>query len=99
MKKQITFEAKVWIYPGETSAWHFVSVPKTLSADIKKKHGPTAKGWGSLPVSVMIGSTTWKTSLFPDSKSGMYFLPLKAEVRKKEALYEGDVLKVALTLR
>ena len=31
-------------------------------------------------------------SIFPDSKSGTYILPLKAKVRKKENIYEGDTV-------
>jgi len=98
-RTQHTFKAKVWLYPGEKAAWHFVSVPKALSAKLKKKYGVLTKGWGSLPVEVTIGKTTWKTSVFPDSKSGMYLLPLKAAVRRSEGLFEGDDIKVKLGIR
>jgi hypothetical protein len=49
-----------------------------------------------VPVKATIGKTSWRTSIFPDSKSGSYVLPVKAGVRKKEKLEEGDT--VALTL-
>jgi hypothetical protein len=94
-----TFSAKVWLYPGDTAAWHFITVPKTLSATLKKKHGATARGWGSLPVSVTIGKTTWHTSIFPDAKAGTYLLPLKASVRRAEGLFKDDTAKVRLTVR
>lgn len=96
MKQQ--FKAKIWIYPGGKAAWHFITVPKPISADIKKKHGKNARGWGSHPVSVTIGDTTWKTSIFPDNKSGTYLLPVKADVRKKEGLFEGELAHVTIKL-
>ncbi len=89
-KKLYKIKAKVWLYPGESGNWHFISVPKKESAEIKKSFGSRARGFGSLRVSATIGTTTWTTSIFPDSKSGTYILPLKALVRRKEGLYEGD---------
>lgn len=41
------FKAKVWHYEGPT-AWHFVTLPKGLSADIKKNFDALKRGWGSL---------------------------------------------------
>ncbi len=92
------FKVKVWLYPGKNAAWHFVTVPKKESDKIKKKCGKNTRGWGSLPVSVTIGATVWKTSLFPDRKSGTYILPLKVEVRRKEDIEAGDSIAVSITL-
>ena len=54
-------------------------------------------GFGSVRVAVTIGSTTWKTSLFP-SKEGAYLLPIKAEVRKKERIAAGDAVPLTFEL-
>jgi hypothetical protein len=48
-------------------------------------------------VEVSIGSTTWRTSLFPDSKRATYVLPVKKAVRSAERL--GDGSAAAVTLR
>lgn len=88
-------KSEVWLYPG-MAGWHFVSVSKKQSEDIKKRYGAKAKGWGSLPVNVTLGKTTWKTSIFPDKKSGSYLLPLKAAVRKKEGLFSGDTVSFSI---
>lgn len=88
---------KMWIYPGD-AAWHFVTIPEELSAQVKAKHGMHARGFGSLPVRVTIGKTTWKTSVFPDRKSGTYLLPIKAAVRAKEQVQEGDMVSLAFTM-
>ena len=92
-----TFVVKgsVWLYPGASANWHFFTIPKKESSVIKKEYGARAKGWGSLPVTVTLGETVWTTSIFPDGKSGRYLLPLKAAIRKKEGVYEGD--RITLT--
>jgi hypothetical protein len=78
--------AKVWLYPGDNASWHFVTLPKKQADVIKERFAPVSRGWGSLPVVVTCGKSQWKTSIFPDKKSGSYFLPLKADVRKKEGI-------------
>ncbi len=72
------------------AGWHFVSVPKKQSDEIKKSFGTPSRGWGSIPVTVITGKTSWKTSIFPDRQSGGYLLPLKAEIRKKEKIFSED---------
>lgn len=93
-----SFETKVWLYPGETAAWHFVTLPFKEADSIKQLFGKTRKGWGSLRVRVKIGSSTWETSIFPDTKSKSYLLPLKAAVRKKEQLSAGSAVHVDLEI-
>jgi hypothetical protein len=98
MKRPYTFKGKIWLYPGENANWHFVTVPKELAATIKKKFGAFARGFGSLPVLVKIGKSEWKTSIFPDSRAGTYFLPLKAKIRKQEDLYVEDTVIVSFSI-
>ncbi len=94
-----TCSAKIWLYPGETASWHFVTLPQELGAHLKQTYAPHRRGFGSLPVSVTIGYTTWRTSMFPDRQSGSYLLPLKASVRKKEELLVGDTIALTLTVQ
>ena len=91
------FKSKVWIWPGE-SGWHFISLPTSLAEKIIKNFGHEMRGWGSLPVEVSIGQSIWKTSIFKDKKNNSFLLPLKAVVRKKESISEGNVLKIKLTI-
>ena len=77
---------------------YLVSVPKELSDEIKEISEGLTNGWGSLKVEATIGSTVWRTSIFPDSKSGLFDLPLKAEVRKKNTLKAGSLVKVHLNV-
>lgn len=71
------------------AGWHFLNVDKKQSATLKEKYGKKRRGFGSIPVHVTIGETSWQTSIFP-SKEGMYILPLKADVRRKEGIDAGD---------
>ncbi len=93
-----TMTEKVFLYPGEAANWHFVPVTKKVGQEIKEKFGKLAKGFGSLPVTVTIGRTTWETSIFPDKYSGSYLLPLKANVRKKEAIVAGEKIEYTIEI-
>lgn len=100
VKKNKTYTAtgNVWLYPGESANWHFFTIPKKESIELKEVYKGLTKGWGSLPVQVTIGKTTWTTSIFPDSKSGTFILPIKALIRKKEEVYEGDACTVSFSI-
>lgn len=89
------FKSEVIVYPG-MNAWRFLVLPKDKAHKIKKDFSHKAKGWGSLPVNVKIGKSTWKTSIFPDKKSDTYVLPLKAEIRRKEGI--DDHSKVSFSI-
>lgn len=98
MTKTFTISAKVWLYPG-MAGWHFITLPKKTAEEINFYFAHVKRGWGSLPVLATIGKTTWKTSIFPDKKIGSYLLPLKAEVRKKESLHDGDTTTLSLEIK
>ena len=55
------------------------------------------RGFGSVKVTVRVGETSWKTSLFP-VKTGGWFLPIKKPVRLAEGLAEGEEVEVELEL-
>ncbi len=56
------------------------------------------EGWGRLKATVTVKKTTWKTSIWYDTKAVAYLLPIKAVIRKKEDLTEGSRVKVELGL-
>ena len=92
------FRAQVWEHsPADPGSWHFVTVPAVLSEDLALEAGPRA-GFGSIRVEATIGSTTWRTSVFPDSASGSFVLPVKKQVRRAEALVAGSACRVALAV-
>ncbi len=91
-------------FEGEVQRWvhnnsiYLVSVPLDLSTEIKEVTDGLTNGWGSLKVEATLGPLTWRTSIFPDSKTGLFDLPLKAEVRKKNNIDEGSLVKVELEI-
>ncbi len=85
----------MWEYDGQ-GAWHFVSLPEDITDEIDERFRHRAKGFGSQRVEVTIGSTTWRTSIFPDTKRATYILPVKKAVRKAEQLVDGSVARVEL---
>jgi hypothetical protein len=90
------FSAPLWLHSGQ-AAWHFVTLPHDVSDEIDEVTSPTRRGFGSVRVAVTIGSTTWQTSVFPDTKAASYVLPVKKPVRTNEDLDVGD--RVTVTLR
>ena len=92
----LAFDAPLWRWEGN-AGWHFISLPEEIADEIEDS--PTQRGgFGSVRVHVQVGVTTWSTSLFPDTKRGTYILPMKKQVRLKEQLEEGDVVRVHLTI-
>ena len=55
------------------------------------------RGFNSVKVTVQVGATRWRTSLFP-RKAGGWFLPIKKPVRVAEGLAEGEPVEVTLEL-
>lgn len=97
MKSLYKCKGKLWKYPGEKAAWHFITLPVKLSREIKAVDaGPQRSGFGSLRVQATIGKSVWATSIFPSAAAEAYLLPVKAKVREQEGLEVGK--SVALTL-
>ena len=90
----ISFQAELWLHDGD-AAWHFITVPADVSDEIEAGT-VRGDGFGSVPVRVTVGTTTWSTSLFPDLKRQAYVLPVKKDVRRREALSAGDEVSVEL---
>jgi len=97
MEPSFTLKASIHIWQGK-AAWHFITIPKNLSSQIKTFDDMPRRGFGSFPVKVTIGKTTWKTSIFPEKK-GTYLLPVKAAVRKKENLSIGAKVELTFSLQ
>jgi Domain of unknown function (DUF1905) len=93
LKYQFEGEVHRW---ASNPAFFLVSLPKNYSDEIAEISEGLTAGFGSLKVEVTIGKVTWRTSIFPDSATGLFDLPLKAEVRKKNELVEGSIAKVEL---
>lgn len=97
MAETCRFTAELWRSGEPPEGWHFVTLDEAASEAVRERPRPP-RGFGSVRVEVTIGSTTWRTSVFPDSGSGRYVLPVQQTVRQAEDLLEGDPLDIRLTI-
>ena len=87
--------SRLWHYPGP-GGWHFITLPVRSARVVKSLLDGKTRGWGSVRVKATIGKTSWNTSIFPDRKSNSFVLPVKAEVRTKEEIGDGDTVGLRL---
>ena len=78
------------------ATWVFVTVPAECRGG-DRVAGRVAAGVRVGRVEVTVGSTTWRTSVFPDKAVG-YVLPVKTSVRRAEGLEIGDDVRVHLAV-
>ncbi len=88
------FSVELWRHEG-SAAWYFVTLPFDVADEIEETS--EHRGFGSVRVEVTVGATTWRTSVFPDTKRRSYVLPVKKAVREAEGLAEGDEVDITLT--
>ena len=92
-----TFKGKVWKHPGQ-SGWYFSTVPKDISAEIRTHSKWQEEGWGRLHIQATIHQTQWQTAIWFDTKHDSYLLPIKADIRKKHDINEGDDIVITMGL-
>ncbi|MFS0887178.1 DUF1905 domain-containing protein [Aeromicrobium sp. 179-A 4D2 NHS] len=88
------FESTVWRWRDD-GAWHFLTLPDDVSDDIDDRTALKA-GFGSVKVEVTIGSSTWRTSIFPSKEARAFVLPVKKAVRVAEGCEDGSRVRVRL---
>ena len=91
------FSAPLWLWSGN-AAWHFLTLPFDVTDEIDDLTTGKQAGFGSVPVKVTVGRTTWTTSVFPSKEHESFILPVKAPVRKAEGLSVGSEVQVRLEL-
>jgi len=93
----ITVTAPLQLWTGENGSWHMFVIPEEQSAEIHAHCLAAMRGFKSSRVEATIGDVTWRTSVFP-MRSGGYFLPVKADVRRKTDMAAGDEVTVQVEL-
>lgn len=94
---EFRFSSEVTRWSGD-SAWYFATVPRDVSEMIREETDGLRGGFGSVKVAAQIGDTEFPTSVFPDSKSQCFVLPVKKSVRKAEEIEDGDPVEITLRL-
>lgn len=96
MNKKFSIQKKVWLWPGEVMPWHFVYVDGKEKEYVEKFAQKSRNGL--VKIEAVIGKTSWQTSLLPFKKDNAYLIAIKKEVRKKEGIMVGDIIKITYTL-
>lgn len=95
MGEQLTVRGAVVEWRGP-APFHFVVIEGDLADHIRAQAASVTYGWGMIPVSGRVGTTTFTTSLWP--RDGTYVVPLKDAVRRAEDVSLGDVVTVSIEL-
>ena len=94
-KIRYDFKAEIWKHNAE-GGWFFVSLPHTISKEIRESLKWQEEGWGRMKAQASIKGIEWDTAIWFDKKHNTYLLPLKSEIRKKAALKMGDTIAVSV---
>jgi len=97
MGPTFTFTTTLWNTESMNS-WVFVSLPVDQSADIRDLTDGLRTGFGSQRVLVSINGSRWATSIFPESATGRFVLPVKKAIRQAEGIDVGDTATVTVEL-
>jgi Domain of unknown function (DUF1905) len=90
---------KVWV---SKTRWYFVQVPAENTEEIRFFSSnilAKKRGFGAVKVTAQISDTIWQTSIFPSFKTKQYLLFLKADVRKRAKIVEGNMVEVRLNIQ
>ncbi|NJS13342.1 MAG: DUF1905 domain-containing protein [Sphingopyxis sp.] len=101
---RVTTTLWLWTTDKAPASWHFLTISGQAADDIhatalmRRMEGGQKRGWGSIKVVATIGATRWSTSIFPAKDAKGWLLPVKAAVRKAEAIVVGDDVTVTVNL-
>lgn len=93
----ITVTSPLQLWTGADGSSAFMVVPAEESGLIRAHAVANPRGFASVRVECAIGEIRWRTSVFPQ-KSGGYFLPVKADVRRRAGIAVGNEVTVTLEL-
>ena len=97
-----TLELQRW--QGDRGTYHLVTLTGeaaetlTMHAALHKLEFGRARGFGSIKLSARIGTTQWRTSVFPQKKSSEWVLLVSKKVMRAQDLAAGDTIEVNLSL-
>jgi len=94
---EFEFTAPLLRWELNRASYHVVMLPEDVSDEIAALPLPPA-GFGSVKVMPTVGAQTWSTSVFPSSSEGVYWMPVKKLVMKREGLEEGSAVTVRLAI-
>lgn len=92
------FDSVLYRSGGEAGTWVFLDVPEEAADEIHARYDHLVGGFGAVRVEVVLGRSTWRTSLFPSRERGTFVLPVRQAVRRSEGVEPPDQVRVQLTV-
>jgi hypothetical protein len=84
----VRFSSELFLW--DKGSWYFIRLPVEAAEEVRDRVTGPPTGFGSVKVEAAIGGSVWSTSVFPDSSSGSFVLPVKKAVRTAEGKEDGD---------
>lgn len=92
LEETFTISGEVTLFP-QKGGWHYLSVPEDYT-EMTQAYADR----GLVAITATVGETSWDTSLLPKG-DGTLFIPLSADIRKREKIELGDTITLAFILR
>ena len=96
-KIKYDFSAKLWQH-NSPGGWFFVTLPESVSKEIRENLGWQEEGWGRMKASVELRNITWDSAIWYDKKMNSYMLPIKADIRKKTGVLLDEEINVRISI-
>src|SRR5664279_1790177 len=91
-----TFTAELYLWEARVDSWVFANLPEDVADEIEDAAPEPRRGFGAVRVEVTVGSSTWRTSVFPSKQDATFVLPVKKAILKAEKLSVGDSVRINL---
>ncbi|NTV39109.1 MAG: DUF1905 domain-containing protein [Demequinaceae bacterium] len=91
-----TFTAELYLWEARVDSWVFANLPEDVADEIEDAAPEPRRGFGAVRVEVTVGTSTWRTSVFPSKHDATFVLPVKRSILKAESLSVGDTIAVRL---
>jgi len=90
------FSAELYLWEARVDSWVFANLPEDVADEIEDAAHEPRRGFGAVKVEVTVGSSTWRTSVFPSKQDATFVLPVKRAILKAEKLAVGDSVRISL---
>jgi hypothetical protein len=88
-------EAQVFEWRGP-APFFFCATGVELASEIRETARELSYGWGMIPCHIELNENSYKTSLTP--KDGVYYIPLRDQVRRENDLKANSVARLTILL-
>ena len=104
MTEEVTATLPLRRWQGDRGIYHLVvfeggeAEAIAMHARLHRLEFGKGRGFGSVKVMATIGGTTWKSSVFPQSKQSEWVLLVSKKVMRAESIAADDLINVQLEL-